>query len=106
MPLPRPPSRIEPLPIPVFAISWFGDPADGRSITAYSGGGGSARTGVKNLIVIQDGADAERTISTGDKVGIAIHVYKNPITNKLWMIVALGSDVARYSIPEGEFDSN
>jgi WD40 repeat protein len=105
MPPPRAPSRIEPLAIPVFAISWFADPANGRSITAYSGGGGSARTGVKNLIVIQDGVDAERTISTGDKVGIALQVYKNPTTNKLWMIVALGSDVYRYSVPEGEFDS-
>jgi WD domain, G-beta repeat len=105
MPPPRPPSRIEPLAIPVFAISWFADPADGRSITAYSGGGGSARTGVKNLIVIQDGVDAERTISTGDKVGIALQVYKNPTTNKLWLIVALGSEVCRYSIPEGELDS-
>lgn len=106
MPPPRPPSRVEPLAIPVFAISWFADPANGRSITAYSGGGGSARTGVKNLIVIQDGVDAERTISTGDKVGIAIQVYKNPTTNKLWLIVALGSEVCRYSIPEGELDSS
>ena len=106
MPPPRPPSRIEPLAIPVFAISWFADPSDGRSIAAYSGGGGSARTGVKNLIVIQDGVDAERTISTGDKVGIALQLYKNPTTNRLWMIVALGSEVHRYSIPEGDFDSN
>jgi WD40 repeat protein len=106
MPPPRPPSRIEPLAIPVFAISWFADPANGRSITAYSGGGGSARTGVKNLIVIQDGIDAERTISTSDKVGIALQVYKNPTSNKLWLVVALGYDIHRYSVPEGEFDGS
>jgi WD40 repeat protein len=104
MPPPRPPSRIEPLAIPVFAISWFADPSNGRSITAYSGGGGSARTGVKNLVVIQDGVDAERTISTGDKVGVALQIYKNPMTSKLWLIVALGSEVCRYSVPEGELN--
>jgi WD40 repeat protein len=105
MPPPRPPSRIEPLPIPVFGISWFADPANGRSITAYCGGGGSAKTGVKNLVVIQDGVDAELTISTGDKVGVALQIYKNPTSNKLWMIVALGSKICRYSIPEGELDA-
>lgn len=104
MPSPRPPSRVEPLAIPVFAISWFADPSNGRSITAYCGGGGSARTGVKNLIIIQDGADEERTISTGDKVGLAIQIYKNPITNRLWIAVALGSEVIRYSMPSGNVD--
>ena len=104
MPRPRPPSRIEPLSFPVFCISWFGDPSNGRSITAYAGGGGSAKTGVFNNVVIQDGDQEELKISTGDKVGVALHIYKNPVTHKLWMIVALGGEVHRYSMPKGTLD--
>lgn len=105
MPIPRPPSRIEHLSFPVFGISWFGDPSNGRSITAYAGGGGSAKTGVANMLVIQDGEVHEEVrISTNDAVGVALVIYKNPITNKLWMIVALGNQVHRYSIPEGDLD--
>lgn len=104
MPRPRPPSRIEPLSFPVFCISWFGDPSNGRSITAYAGGGGSAKTGVFNNVVVQDGDQEELKISTGDKVGVALQIYKNPVTRKLWMIVVLGGEVQRYSMPEGTLD--
>jgi hypothetical protein len=91
------------LSFPVFGISWYADPADGRSIYAYTGGGGSARTGVFNKIVIQDAQSTEaQTLSTGDLVGLALQIYKHPISQKLWMVVSLGKQVRRYTIPEGK----
>jgi hypothetical protein len=102
MPPPRPPSYVEPLSFPVFGISWYADPSNGRSITAYCGGGGSARTGVKNMIVIQDGVEEEQRISTEDKTGVALQMYKNPTSNKLWIVVSLEKEVRRYSVPQGE----
>jgi hypothetical protein len=88
----------------VFGISWYADPADGRSIYAYTGGGGSARTGVFNKIVIQDAqsTEAQTTLSTGDLVGLALQIFKHPISKKLWMVVSLGKQVRRYTIPEGQ----
>ena len=53
MPPPRPPSRIEPLSFPVFSMSWWADPADGTSMIVYGGGGGSAKTGVPNTILVE-----------------------------------------------------
>jgi len=99
MPSPRAPSKVEPLTFPVFGMSWFGDPADGRSIRAFTGGGGSARTGIHNFIVVQDGYE-EHKISTGDAVGVALLVYKNPVSHRLWLVVALGGEVHRYSLPD------
>jgi len=84
-------------------MSWFGDPADGRSIIAFAGGGGSARTGVLNFIVVQDGDQFEPLkISTGDQIGVALQVFQNPVSKHLWMVVALGSEVRRYSMPLGQ----
>lgn len=101
MPPPRPPSCIEPLTFPVFGMSWFGDPSDGRSLLAMAGGGGSAATGVLNSIVVQDGSKPPIKISTGAQIGVALHVYKNPISNALWLVVALGTGVQRYTMPDG-----
>jgi hypothetical protein len=51
----RPPSIVDSLTFPVFGLTWYGTPAspknDGVSLTAYCGGGGSAKTGVGNKIV-------------------------------------------------------
>lgn len=99
MPKPRPPSRIEPLSFPVFGISWFVNPGDGTSIVAYCGGGGSARTGVHNSVVVLEGGAQPRQIPTGDQVGVALHIYQNPLTGKIWLIVALGNQVKRYALP-------
>jgi WD domain, G-beta repeat len=108
MPPPRAPSRIEPLSFPVFGISWFVNPtpggADGggcSSIVAYCGGGGSARTGVHNSVVITEGGNEAlpRQIPTGDQVGIALHIYQNPTTGNIWLIVAMGDTVQRYALP-------
>jgi WD40 repeat protein len=104
MPPPRPPSRVEPVSIPVFGISWLlQDTKDGgsRSYTAYTGGGGSARTGVRNLVVLQQSESAEDiTISTGDLVGLALLLYQNPTSQRICLLVALGSEVRRYSVPD------
>lgn len=65
----KPPNRWDVTGFPVFALSWFGDPEDGTSIVACSGGGGSAKTGVKNYISLTINADPEsRQISTGTNV--------------------------------------
>lgn len=103
MPPPRFPSRIDPLSFPVFGISWFAEPAEGgRSIYAYCGGGGSAKTGVKNSVVIFGERNGPRQISTGDQIGVALKIYQNPISRRIWLIVALGRTVKRYPL---DFDS-
>jgi WD40 repeat protein len=101
------PSRVEPLSFPVFGISWYADPIDGTSILAYCGGGGSARTGVNNSIIVQyNGSDSDNNkpqrINTDDDVGIALHVYQNQATKKLWLVVGMQNYVQRYSLPDGE----
>lgn len=52
----RPPSRVDALSFPVFGLTWYGAPSspknDGCSVIAYCGGGGSAKTGVGNKIVV------------------------------------------------------
>merc|ERR1719343_993364 len=53
----QPPSRVDSLAFPVFGLTWHGAPsspsnADGCSVVAYCGGGGSAKTGVGNKIVV------------------------------------------------------
>ena len=104
MPPPRPPSSLEPLLFPAFGMSWYADPADGRSILAYCGGGGSARTGVNNAIIVQDCSRdhdfVQRRINTGNLVGYMVQIYSNPVTKRLWMVVALGRQVQRYSLPD------
>ena len=101
----KPPNRLEIVGTPTFSIYWYADPADGTSYVAYSGGGGSARTGVSNKIgvIINDAAEP-KTISTGLDVGIALQIYANPLTKKVWMLVSLVGRVRRYSLPDCELD--
>jgi hypothetical protein len=91
----------------MFGMYWYGDPADGTSIVAACGGGGSAATGVKNLIMVRFGLQDEddagmkiepTVIKTGDEVGVGLHIAKNPNSNKVVMFCALGSKVNVYSI--------
>jgi WD40 repeat protein len=104
----KPPSRIEYVGFPIFTISWFGDPGDGLSVVACSGGGGSARTGVKNCIFVTINDNPEPVIINMDtKLGAVLHIYANPITKKVWLLVsvslgkiALGSEIHRYSLPD------
>eukprot|EP00571_Detonula_confervacea_P006757 CAMPEP_0172313064 /NCGR_PEP_ID=MMETSP1058-20130122/19273_1 /TAXON_ID=83371 /ORGANISM="Detonula confervacea, Strain CCMP 353" /LENGTH=579 /DNA_ID=CAMNT_0013026653 /DNA_START=176 /DNA_END=1915 /DNA_ORIENTATION=+ len=58
----RPPSQVDSLTFPVFGLTWYGAPSsptknDGCSVIAYCGGGGSAKTGVGNKIVVLVTAD-------------------------------------------------
>jgi len=85
-------------------MSWFADPGKGNSYIAYCGGGGKARTGVNNYIVILEDDYGPHKISTGDIVGVAIHIYQNPKTGKVWMVVALDDKIHRYRMPSGELD--
>lgn len=103
MPRPRPPSRVDAVALPLFGISWFGDPGDGTSIVAHCGGGGSAATGIRNCITVSiAGQPDDLQISTGDEAGVAISVVKNPLTNQLRLIVALLHEVRMYSLPTAE----
>lgn len=105
MPRPRPPSRIDAVATPLFGMCWYGDPGSGTSILAHCGGGGSAATGVKNTItVVTSSAEPteEVVISTGDQVGVAIAVIKNPINGKLCLFVGLGMNVNIYDLPSGK----
>jgi WD40 repeat protein len=109
MPRPRHPSRIETITFPVFGISWFGNPGDGTSYTAYCGGGGSAKTGVFNSCIVQtpesqNGNEDALKISTGDKVGVAIHIFQNPVTGKIWLVIGMDKEIQRFSLPSGELD--
>ena len=101
MPRPRPPCRVDTITFPVFGLSWFGSPGDGTSIVAYCGGGGSAKTGVFNKIVLKVDADPPKDISTGDQVCVAVQVYQNPVSGTHWLVAAVGTSVVRYSLPEG-----
>lgn len=104
----KPPSRVEVVGFPIFSMSWYGDPGKGTSIVAYSGGGGSARTGVKNCIAVQVDDNPEPIqLSTGTKLGAVVYTYGNPLTGQIWMLVAfslgklsMGSEVVRYSLPD------
>ena len=120
----KPPSRHDAVGIPIFGLFWYGDPGDGTSIVAYCGGGGGAATGVKNrlFIEISDGASKDSqlekqnqpqvgsydnepiVIETGDQLGVAINIAKNPITNKISLFCALGTKVNVYSLPEAKLE--
>ncbi len=80
MPDPRPPSKIKPIPAPIFAITWHTSPdLLPKHIYACSGGGGSAKTGVSNFIevAITSPSAGEQTIkiNTGDDVGVALDAF-------------------------------
>ena len=92
---------------PVFAISWFAEPSEGgRSIVAYCGGGGSAKTGVKNSVVIFGERNGPRQLSTGDELASALRIYQNPVSGKVWLMVSLGSIIRRYAVDVEDDDSD
>jgi WD domain, G-beta repeat len=94
------PSWIEPISFPVFAMSWYVvNPSDGYTRVAYAGGGGSARTGVSNRIVVRDNFDPPILLSTDTSVGIALKLYHNPLSNNQYMIVAMENTIRRYKFP-------
>mmetsp|Transcript_35081 Transcript_35081/g.74028 ORF Transcript_35081/g.74028 Transcript_35081/m.74028 type:complete len:115 (+) Transcript_35081:147-491(+) len=66
----RPPSQVDALSFPVFGLTWHGAPSnpkgDGCSLIAYCGGGGSAKTGVGNKIIV--------TYIRCQKMTIAVHL--------------------------------
>mmetsp|Transcript_12892 Transcript_12892/g.36780 ORF Transcript_12892/g.36780 Transcript_12892/m.36780 type:complete len:543 (-) Transcript_12892:107-1735(-) len=127
MPPPRAPSRIDLITFPAFASSWLGIPslppsnAGGLSILAYSGGGGSAKTGVFNLIDVSSAyqlADDERDadanadeygvvknefrISTGDEVGVGVAMFRPHNAKKgegALLAAAVGNEIRVYRVP-------
>jgi len=103
MPLPlKPPSRIDPLNVPAFGMSWYANPGTGLSLVAYCGGGGSAKTGINNAVMVRAPDGDTRRIDTGEQVGVAVKIVQNPMTGEIWLIVALGKLVERYSLPSCE----
>lgn len=104
MPKPRPPSRIEPLHFPVFGLTWWADPGTSASIVAYCGGGGSAKTGVHNSIVVVEGDRGARSIATGDQVGVALYMFQNATSKVVWLVVGMGNQVRRYRMPDGQHE--
>lgn len=108
----KPPSKIDAFSFPLFAVDWFAEvTSEGHlsSWVGYCGGGGSAKTGVKNNILILRDNDLPIQLSTGDEAGGALKFYQHPQTKRMWMLVALGTKVRRYSLlPEprlaGEVD--
>jgi WD40 repeat protein len=118
MPKLRPPSYVKRISLPVFGIDWYGEP-NNSSIVAYCGGGGSAKTGVHNKIMLhvstpdspandathQD-SNPERIIETGDQVCVSVKIYRQYSSNTttdchLWLLAAIGDEVVRYSLPDG-----
>ena len=111
---------------PAFASSWLGTPslppshAGGLSILAYSGGGGSAKTGVFNLIHVssahqlseeerQDDANADEygvvknefRISTGDEVGVGVALFRPHNAKKgegALLAAAVGNEIRVYRV--------
>lgn len=97
----RPPCRIDQLSFPLFAVDWFAEAGEDGSFTswvAYCGGGGSAKTGVRNNIVIMHNEDLPFQISTGDVAGCSLKIYQEPASRRVSMLVALGTTVRRYSL--------
>jgi len=112
---------------PAFASSWLGLPslppsnAGGLSILAYSGGGGSAKTGVFNLIHVSSGyqrtvdereddahADEygvvknEFRISTGDEVGVGVALFRPHNAKEgegCLLAAAVGDEIRIYRVP-------
>ena len=102
MPRLRPPSRIDVVTTPLFGLCWYGDPGDGTSIVASCGGGGSAATGVKNLITVRIAGEEDMEIDTGNQVGVSLSIVRNPLTSELRLYVALGKKVNCYGLPTCE----
>jgi len=121
MPPPRPPSRTDLITFPAFASTWHGSPSlppsntGGVSVVAYSGGGGSAKTGVFNLINVstafqaEEGGEAagvvknEFQIDTGEQIGVGVAVHRprtaTSINDDALLAAAVGDEIRIYSIP-------
>lgn len=102
MPKPRYPSKIEPLSFPVFGLNWWANPETGDSVVSYCGGGGSAKTGVSNKIVIRINDQPAVDINTGDDVCIQVTVWQDYNTMEILLFGAIGSSVKRFALPAGE----
>ncbi|KAL9182442.1 hypothetical protein ACHAXT_013094 [Thalassiosira profunda] len=131
----RPPSLTEPLPFPVFGLTWDGAPSsarrDGYSVVAYCGGGGSAKTGVGNKVVVTVAADEapppadggegagdggnnapsfstrQIQISTGEALCFGVKLFR-PHDDALQMVrllACIGDEVLLYGIPLRRDDS-
>ncbi|KAI2490487.1 hypothetical protein MHU86_24084 [Fragilaria crotonensis] len=105
----RPPSFVKSVTIPVFGMDWFGampstsTTTNTKSMVAYCGGGGSAKTGVNNkIMIVLD--DDEITISTGDEVCVAVKMFVHHThptdPHKVWLLAAIRNDVVRYGLPD------
>ena len=87
-------------------MSWWAHPSNGRNVLAFGGGGGSARTGVNNSIVVSEDNDLPVQISTGSDVAVATQVYQNPQTGNVYILAAMGSQVKRYHWPQCDQSEN
>ena len=106
----KPPSTLEFITFPVFALSWYASPPGlfrQCNVFAYCGGGGSAKTGVGNSVQVIITLPASRgvkrrvSIDTGVDIGVAVSLFQ-PLTegleNSLWVLVCVGDEVHLYSI--------
>mmetsp|Transcript_13584 Transcript_13584/g.18641 ORF Transcript_13584/g.18641 Transcript_13584/m.18641 type:complete len:220 (-) Transcript_13584:1185-1844(-) len=128
MPPPKPPSRVDNIPFPVFGCTWFGVPAlppknTGCSVLAYCGGGGSAKTGVNNKINLAvtvtappPASDGEPgggevgssittkynvNIGTKEQVCVGVHLFDGgqALGGGVYLLAAVGDEVRLYTVP-------
>ena len=106
MPRPRPPSKVDPCSFPVFGMAWYADPGTGHSLVAYGGGGGSAKTGVHNNIVLLENDDVPQQISTGEEMAVALLIYADPVQKgQIWLVACLGRKIHRFSLSSSPIQS-
>ena len=124
------------LSFPVFGLTWYGTQSAGGGIgsndsksnnaglnvIAYCGGGGSAKTGVGNKIVVNvtsdppidsalaDGATTSRSveISTGEALCFGVHVFRpyDDTWGMVRLLACVGDEILLYGIPIFENASN
>ena len=104
----KPPSRSEPITFPVFALTWTATPTSpnsARSIVVCSGGGGSGKHGVKNLVRISiqdDDPRVSRTVSIDTKEMVAFCVaIREVVENNVsifWICIGTGDLVQMYTL--------
>eukprot|EP00548_Thalassiothrix_antarctica_P006088 CAMPEP_0194133212 /NCGR_PEP_ID=MMETSP0152-20130528/3476_1 /TAXON_ID=1049557 /ORGANISM="Thalassiothrix antarctica, Strain L6-D1" /LENGTH=390 /DNA_ID=CAMNT_0038828481 /DNA_START=35 /DNA_END=1204 /DNA_ORIENTATION=- len=103
MPLPKPPSSVQPITFPVFGLSWFATPNGEESIVAYGGGGGSAKTGFSNKIIVQFlKNDEDIIISTDVDVCVCLVVYQEFPSEDIFILAAIGKTIRRYFLSNSE----
>ena len=103
----RPPNRIDALSFPIFGLDWYAQqhgrddtPATSSSWLAFCGGGGSAKTGVRNNILVIHNNDLPLQISTGDQAGSSVRIYQDAGTGTtaVYMLVTVGPRVPRGAV--------